>query len=1334
MAMAIRITFVVVAVSLLSYWHITQTLEQQTIDKLSHYIKERGDKESELFLLAQDNHDTMKTALLNFFDSGATIEDKLDQLLESRADGTWRMKPDYYTGIDDFLGRRLEHHSAYIGRDAPINDPSFRQYIYFTHLMMRRYGPAWTNKFANLYVTYPDNAVLVYWPGYAWGSDADSELVVLENEWGYVADKVHNPSRVSVWTGVYWDQIAEDWLVSAETPVDINDRHVMTIGHDLTLNDLFGRVVNDKLEGSFNFIVQKDGRLIVHPDKIEQLKKANGQLNVNSMEDDGQLQHYYQLLADKEELHSKGSKVFFDAKTDSFLAVTHIKGPDWWFVTVFPRMLLSSAAQSTAEFVLLLGVISLILELVMLYGVLRFKVVQPLEAFVGASNQVKKGHYHQVTSGDVSLPLERRDEVGLLARMLWSMAATIEQNIDDLKHMDRLKDDFMANTSHELRTPLNGIVGIAESMLDGACGELNENQRHNLELIVSSGHRLAHLVDDILDFSKLKHHELNLKCQPVNIHNVTEEVLLFTRHLLKSNRVKLLNQVDNDISLAWADENRVQQILYNLIGNAIKFTNDGMISVSARVWRDMVTVNVSDTGIGIPADKQERIFESFEQADGSSEREYGGTGLGLAVTKRLVELHNGTIKVVSCEGKGSEFSFTLPLCSEKQIHDSRSTQPETVMAEELEDIEIRTQNIASVMVEEPAPTRHETPAIEDDSGVDCLGKILVVDDEAINIQVLNNHLSVSHYTVTAVGSGQEALDLINSGQSFDAVLLDVMMPNMTGYEVCKRIRRLYAANQLPVLMVTAKQGVDEMTACFNAGANDYLTKPVSKSELLQRLKTHVGVVRLNKELSEAHDLLKVHASQLEEKVKLKAQLLAEQDDELKEASEELQNVTLKATKSDEDIQTLEELGRGLTATLELSQVVKNVYRSVNKVMDAQCFMLGILDAKQEIIHVPLIVENNQKLASFEYALDEENRPAVWCVKEKKELTIFTEADVDKYFSGPMSRPKQGEAYRTVVYLPLIIGSKVVGCLSVQHPEEYAYTNEQIEMLRTLAGYSAIAIANASGFAKLEQALQALKETQKQMVLQEKMASLGTLTAGVAHEINNPTNFVHVGAQNLQADLTRFEQFILDLAGDDADEEVLDTLRSHFEPLNDHINTMINGTQRIKTIVQDLRSFTHLHSTDKKPADIIDCVNSTISLVKTQYQEVTNFVTEYKTLPQLECYPAQLNQVFMNIIVNACDAIEEKQAQLGSDFQGQITINCEFIDGHIIVKMADNGCGMDEQTRLKLYEPFYTTKPVGVGTGLGMAISFGIIEDHGGTITATSVKGEGTEITVSLPLV
>ncbi|NQZ09116.1 MAG: GAF domain-containing sensor histidine kinase [Algicola sp.] len=429
---------------------------------------------------------------------------------------------------------------------------------------------------------------------------------------------------------------------------------------------------------------------------------------------------------------------------------------------------------------------------------------------------------------------------------------------------------------------------------------------------------------------------------------------------------------------------------------------------------------------------------------------------------------------------------------------------------------------------------------------------------------------------------------------------------------------------------------------------------------------------------------------------------------------------------------LEELGRGLTATLELNQVIKNIYRSLSTILDAYSFLLGILDVEENVIHVPLIVEDAQKLSAIDYDLDEPGSPAAWCVKNRKELLIFDQNDVKKYFNQPLSSAKTGKLMTTIIYIPLIIGDKIVGCLSVQHPDPHAFDSKQIDMLRTLASYSAIAIANASGYDKLEKTHEALKDAQKQLVLQEKMASLGTLTAGVAHEINNPTNFVHVGVENLQVDLARFQEFILELAGDDADEEVLEALNEQFKPLNEHIDTIINGTQRIKIIVQDLRSFTHLHSADKKPADIVECIESTINLVKAKYFEVAEFFTDFNPLPKLQCYPAQLNQVFLNIIVNACDAIEEKQATQSIRRLGHISLSCEFKDGNIQVVITDDGAGMTEQTRLKLFEPFYTTKEVGNGTGLGMAISFGIIEDHGGTIIAQSTEGVGSEITVNLP--
>jgi two-component system sensor histidine kinase ChiS len=230
-----------------------------------------------------------------------------------------------------------------------------------------------------------------------------------------------------------------------------------------------------------------------------------------------------------------------------------------------------------------------------------------------------------------------------------------------LQELDKLKDEFLANTSHELRTPLNGIIGLSESLLDGAAGPVPESMRKYLEMIAYSGKRLANLVNDILDFSKLKNHTLQLHRRPVDVHECVQILLKMTEPLVGTKELELINAVPESLPPVLADEGRLQQILYNLVGNAVKFTDQGSVTVSAKHEHDRVVIDVVDTGIGIPPEQATKIFESFEQVDGTDNRKYGGTGLGLAITKRLVELHGGAISVCSTPGVGSRFRVKLPL-------------------------------------------------------------------------------------------------------------------------------------------------------------------------------------------------------------------------------------------------------------------------------------------------------------------------------------------------------------------------------------------------------------------------------------------------------------------------------------------------------------------------------------------------------------------------------------------------------------------------------------------------------------------------------------------------
>ncbi len=391
-----------------------------------------------------------------------------------------------------------------------------------------------------------------------------------------------------------------------------------------------------------------------------------------------------------------------------------------------------------------------------------------------------------------------------------------------LQRLDRLKDDFLANTSHELRTPLTGIVGLVENLLDGACGTLSDKARRHLVMVAAGGKRLNVLVNDLLDFSRLKHRELELHRQRLPLAALVDLVLTVSRRLAPS-ELALINAVAEDFPDVEADENRLQQILFNLVGNAIKFTPQGQVVVRAERRDNHAVIYVSDTGIGIAEADQQTIFRSFEQLQGGSTRQHSGTGLGLAITKQLVELHGGRIAVQSQANQGATFSFTIPLARETS----------TPMAAPLMDVTLQ--------------QRFQAPPDSDGSETQVAlantnhAHVLIVDDEAINRQVLLSHLGGLNVRCSEAANGEQALKILAGPDRVDLVLLDVMMPGLSGFEVCRRLRREHSAKALPVVFLTAKNGLTDLVTAFNCGANDYLPKPFFKAELLSRVQLHLNL-------------------------------------------------------------------------------------------------------------------------------------------------------------------------------------------------------------------------------------------------------------------------------------------------------------------------------------------------------------------------------------------------------------------------------------------------------------------------------------------------------------
>ncbi|WP_245856191.1 hybrid sensor histidine kinase/response regulator [Paenibacillus rigui] len=399
---------------------------------------------------------------------------------------------------------------------------------------------------------------------------------------------------------------------------------------------------------------------------------------------------------------------------------------------------------------------------------------------------------------------------------------------EQLTRADKLKDQFLANTSHELRTPLHGIMNIAENVVMKEKEKMQAKSVKDMELLITISRRMAHMLGDLLDVVRLQEHRIVLRQEPLNIQSIVPGVIMMLRFMTEGKPIQLHMEIAATMPPVMADEKRLVQILYNLLHNALKYTEEGSITVSAETHDGHAVIYVSDTGVGMDEETQKRVFLPYEQGT------YGihdgrGIGLGLSICKQLVELHGGAITVRSELGKGSAFSFRLPLADASSTSLSPASSPHdaaTVRAEELS-AGLFASNSA---VGEVAATVLMPPLLNAQRV-----NILAVDDDPVNLNVLVSMLSTEPYHITTAHSAREVLDLLGT-QQWDLLIADVMMPHMSGYELTQRVREQYSVSELPVLLLTARSQPADIYTGFAAGANDYVTKPVDALELKYRIR------------------------------------------------------------------------------------------------------------------------------------------------------------------------------------------------------------------------------------------------------------------------------------------------------------------------------------------------------------------------------------------------------------------------------------------------------------------------------------------------------------------
>jgi CheY-like chemotaxis protein len=372
------------------------------------------------------------------------------------------------------------------------------------------------------------------------------------------------------------------------------------------------------------------------------------------------------------------------------------------------------------------------------------------------------------------------------------------------------KSEFLANMSHEIRTPMNGIINLSELALET---ELTDKQADYMKKILFSSKNLLEIINDILDFSKIEAGMLTIEKISFDLPGLFDKLMLMFTEQSRRKNLELILDLPSDLpENVIGDPMRLYQVVSNLIGNAIKFTEEGEITVAAEVVqhkleRAVVRFTVSDTGIGIAQDKIALLFESFTQADNSTARKYGGTGLGLTISKRLVSLMGGKLSVESEAGHGSSFSFSLSFalnCMEQE-NDTSGGTGETVAA--------------------MAAIRY--------------ARILLVEDNIINQQVAQEILAKANLHVETVNNGQEAVEAV-AARDFDAVLMDIQMPVMDGYEATRVIRQDLGKTDLPILAMTAHAVSEERDKCFRLGMNDHIAKPINRNTLFLALSNWVG--------------------------------------------------------------------------------------------------------------------------------------------------------------------------------------------------------------------------------------------------------------------------------------------------------------------------------------------------------------------------------------------------------------------------------------------------------------------------------------------------------------
>jgi signal transduction histidine kinase len=494
--MGVRIAIVIALTTLVSYFHMLHTLRGEAVQQMERHVAERSQREQAIFLLAEDNHALLQKALDERIQATSQQDPnpRFDSLFTQLPDGTVRSRTEGFDGTH-MVG-------LFVPKGVSL-DTGLRRRILAAYDVAAQYGPAFLSRFINTYITLAEGPVLSFWPGRPdWALETPPDYPTLGYEYYTISLPEKNPRRSTAWSGIFIDPISKSWMVTVTTPLDADGRQVASFSHDVLLDELMGRSINDHLPSAYNLLVRDDGHVIAHPeldlreatvgyDILGTTASAEG--GVPPRLDETQRNHL-RALFERVKDRQPGDVILDLSEFGEYLAVARRRGPEWNFVTVLPKSVVSSAAFSASRYVLVFGVASLVLELLIMFWVLRREISHPLKALTQAAHSVAAGDFQ------VDLGTSRGDELGVLAGAFRVMADKVQQREEELRKANEGLEHRVEERTRELKEVHQQLVKTARQ---AGMAEIATNVLHNVGNVLNSVYTSAQLARERLGRMRL---------------------------------------------------------------------------------------------------------------------------------------------------------------------------------------------------------------------------------------------------------------------------------------------------------------------------------------------------------------------------------------------------------------------------------------------------------------------------------------------------------------------------------------------------------------------------------------------------------------------------------------------------------------------------------------------------------------------------------------------------------------------------------------------------------------------------------------------------------------